>query len=57
MAYIPPQLDQPPYFGPEVPKRKTSRSARLGQILVIGAAVGLLGFLAALITAIVTSGS
>jgi hypothetical protein len=51
--YMPPWLDRPPYYGP---KHKTSRLARLGQILTIAVAVGLLCFLAALITAIVTAG-
>jgi hypothetical protein len=56
MAYIPPWLDQPLYSGLEVPRHKVSRLARLGQILTIGVAVGLVGFLVALITAIVTAG-
>jgi hypothetical protein len=40
----------------ESPKRKVPRLARLGQFLMIGAAVALVGFFAALITAIVTGG-
>jgi hypothetical protein len=51
-----PWLDQPPYSGPTGPQRKVPRLARLGQILMIGAAVGLVGFFVALITAIVTGG-
>ena len=54
MAYIPPQLDESQYSGIEDPKPKASRFAHLRDILMIGAAVGLVGFLAALITAIVT---
>jgi hypothetical protein len=56
MAYIPPQLDQLPYSDLKDPKRKVPHLARLGQILTIGAAVGLVGFLAALVTAILTAG-
>jgi len=56
MTYIPPQLDQPLYSGPTGPQRKVSRFAHLGDVLLIGAAVGLVGFVAALITAIVTAG-
>jgi hypothetical protein len=48
--YLPPWLDQPPYSGS---KRKIPR---LGQILIIGVVVGLVGFVVALITAIVTAG-
>ena len=55
MAYVPPPLERPPYFTPEISKRKVPRLA-LGDILLIGAAVGLVGFLVALITAIVTAG-
>jgi hypothetical protein len=55
MAYMPPILDQPSYSAPKGPKRKVPRFAHLGQILMIGAAVALMGFLAALITAILTS--
>jgi len=54
MDYMAPWLDQPPYPGP---KRKVTRLARLSQVLIIAAAIGLVGFLAALITAIVTAGS
>lgn len=48
--YMPPWLDQPSLVRPkhEVP--------RFGWILIIAAAVALAGFLAALITAIVTAG-
>jgi hypothetical protein len=56
MAYIPPWLDRPLYSGPEAPRHKAPRLAHLGQILAIGAAVGLVGFLVAMITAIVTAG-
>ena len=55
MAYIPPPLDRPPYFTPEISMRKVRRFV-LSDILLIGAAVGLVGFLVALITAIVTAG-
>jgi hypothetical protein len=55
MAYLPPVLDQPSYSAPKDPKRKVPRFAHLGQILMIGAAVALVGFLAVLITAILTS--
>jgi hypothetical protein len=48
-------LDQAPYSAPEGPKRKVPRFAHLGDVLMIGAAVGLVVFLAALITAILTS--
>jgi hypothetical protein len=54
MAYMPPVLDQPSYFAPKDPERKVPRFAHLGQILVIGVTLALAGFLAALITAIVT---
>ena len=54
MAYMPPVLDQPSYFAPKDPERKVPRFAHLGPILMIGAAVALVGFLAALITAILT---
>jgi hypothetical protein len=54
MAYMPPVLDQPSYSAPGDPKRKVPRFAHLGQILMIGAALALAGFLAALITAILT---
>jgi hypothetical protein len=57
MAYMPPLLDRPPYSGPQDPKRRVQRFAHLGQILIIGAGVGLVAFLAALLTAIVTAGS
>jgi len=57
MAYMPPWLDQPPYSGPKDPKRKVPWLVHLGQILIIGAGVGLVAFLAALITMIVTAGS
>jgi hypothetical protein len=57
MAYMLPMLDQPPYSGRKDPKRKVPRLAHLGQILMIGAGVGLVAFLAALLTAIVTAGS
>ena len=57
MAYIPPQLDQPPYSGLEGPKRKIPRFPNLGDIIMITAAIGSVVFLAALITAIVSSGS
>jgi hypothetical protein len=43
-------LDRQPYSGPK------RRIPRFGQILAIAAAVGLVGFLVALITAIVTAG-
>jgi hypothetical protein len=56
MAYLPPVLEQSPYSGPKGSKRKIPRFARLGDVLMIGAAVGLVGFLVALITAIVTAG-
>ena len=55
MAYIPPVVDQSPYSGPEGSKRKVSRFAYLGDILLIGLAVGLVVFLAVLIMAIVTA--
>lgn len=55
MAYMPPMLDQAPYSAPKDPKRKVPRFAHLGDILPIAAAVGLVGFLVALITAILTS--
>ena len=55
MAYMPPMLDQPSYSAPRDPKRKVPRFAHLGQVLMIGAAVALVGFIAALITAILTS--
>ena len=54
MAYMPPVLDQPSYSAPKDPERKVPRFAHLGPILMIGAAVALVGFLAALITAILT---
>ena len=54
MAYMPPVLDQPSYSVPTEPERKLPRFAHLGPILMIGAAVALVGFLAALITAILT---
>jgi len=54
MAYMPPVLDQPSYSALHDPKRKVPRFAHLGQILMIGAALALAGFLAALITAILT---
>ena len=54
MAYMPPMLDQPSYSAPHDPKRKVPRFAHLGQILMIGAALALASFLAALITAILT---
>ena len=57
MAYILPLLDQPPYSGQKAPKRKVPWLAHLGQILIIGAGVGLVAFLVALLTAIVTAGS
>jgi len=57
MAYMLPMLDQPPYSGPKDPKGKVPWLTRLGQILIIGASVGLVAFLAALLTAIVTAGS
>ena len=49
--YMRPWLDEPPpsYH----PKRK---HPRVGQVLAIAVAVGLVGFLVALITAIVTAG-
>jgi hypothetical protein len=56
MVYIRPWLDQPPYSGPTNPKRKVSRLAHVGDFLMIAAAVALVGFLVALITAIVTAG-
>ena len=56
MVYMRPWLDQPPYSGPAGPKRKVPHLARLGQLLMIGAAVALVGFFAALITTIVTGG-
>jgi hypothetical protein len=49
-------LDQAPYSAPKDPKRTFPRFAHLGDILMIGVAVGLVVFLAALITAILTSG-
>lgn len=49
-TYMPPWLDQPPYSRP---KRKIPR---FGEILIIAATVALVGFLVALITAIVTAG-
>jgi hypothetical protein len=55
MAYIPPVVDQSPYSGPEGSKRKASHFAHLGDVLLIGGAVGLVAFLAALITAILTA--
>jgi hypothetical protein len=48
--YMPPWLDQPPNSGP------THKTSRLVQILMIAAAVGLVSFLALIITAIVTAG-
>ena len=57
MAYMLPMLDQPPYSGAKDAKRKVPRLAHLGQILMIGASVGLVAVLAALLTAIVTAGS
>jgi len=57
MAYMPPVLDQPSYSGSIGPKRKVPWLTHLGQILMIGAGVGLVGFLVALVTAIVTAGS
>ena len=48
--YMPPWLDQRPHSGP---KHKRSR---LVQILIIAAAVGLVSFLAFMITAILTAG-
>jgi hypothetical protein len=55
MAYMPPVLDRPSYSAPKDPKRKVRGLAHLGQILMIGAVLALVGFLAALITAILTS--
>ena len=57
MAYIPPVLDQPSYSGSMGPKRKVPWLTHLGQILMIGVVVGVVGFLVALVTAIVTAGS
>ena len=54
MVYMPPVLDHPSYSAPNDLKRKVPRFAHLGPILMIGAAVALVGFLAALITAILT---
>ena len=54
MAYMPPVLDQPSSSAPKDPERKVPRFAHLGQILAIGAVLALAGFLAALITAILT---
>jgi hypothetical protein len=51
--YMPPWLDRRPNYGP---RSKVSPLARIGQIVVIAAAIGLVSFLAALITAIVTAG-
>jgi len=48
--YMPPWLDRPPYSGPR------HKLSRLVQILIIGAAVGLVSFLVLIITAIVTAG-
>jgi hypothetical protein len=48
--YMPPWLDQPSYVGPR------HKIPRFGQILTIAAAVVLVSFFAALITAIVTAG-
>jgi hypothetical protein len=56
MAYILPPVDQPPPSGPTGPRHKIPRFAHLGDLFLIGMAVGLVGFLAALITAIVTAG-
>jgi hypothetical protein len=56
MVYMRPWLDQPPYSDPTDSKRKVPRLRHLGQILMIGAAVAVVGFFAALITAIVTAG-
>ncbi len=39
--YLPPWLDQPPYSSSK------HKVPRLGQILIVGAAVGLVGFLVA----------
>jgi hypothetical protein len=48
--YMPPWLDQRPYSGPK------HKLPRLAQILIIAVAVGLVSFLVAIITAIVTAG-
>jgi hypothetical protein len=57
MTYIPPMLDEPKYSVPRDPKREVPWLTHLGQILIIGVSVGLVAFLAALLTAIVTAGS
>jgi hypothetical protein len=56
MVYIRPWLGQPPDSGPTNPKRKVPRLAHLADFLMGAAAVALVGFLAALITAILTAG-
>ena len=48
--YMPPWLDQPSYLGPR------HKVQRLGQVLMIAAALVLVSFFAALIIAIVTAG-
>jgi len=48
--YMPPWLEQAPYFGPK------HKAPRFGQILFIAAAVVLASFFAVLITAILTAG-
>ena len=50
--YMPPWLDRKANDGP---KLKASRRERLAQILIIAVLVGIVGFLAAVITAILTS--
>ena len=50
MSYIPPWLDPPPHYSPR------RNGGRLGQILTTAALIALVGFLVALITAIVTAG-
>jgi hypothetical protein len=50
MSYIPPWLTEPPHYSPN------HHRSRLGQILTIAVVLALVGFLVALITAIVTAG-
>jgi len=56
MSYLPPPLAEPPSYSMDRHSSPNHRGSRLGKILTVAVLVALAGFLAALITAIVTSG-